>query len=64
MSAVALMVAFFIFNPSRLKIIYHTINWVSKQEGNEEMGSKKWEIGKVRILGRAFVFKKNKKRGF
>jgi hypothetical protein len=57
-------VAFFIFNPSRLKIIYHTINWVSKQEGNEEMGSKKWEIGKVRILGRAFVFKKNKKRGF
>jgi hypothetical protein len=37
---------------------------VSKQEENEEMGSKKWEIGKVRILGRAFVFKKNKKRGF
>jgi len=64
MSAVALMVAFFIFNPSRLKIIYHTIHWVSKHEENEEMGSKKWEIGKVRILGRAFVFKKNKKKGF
>jgi len=54
------MVAFFIFNPSRLKIIYHTIHWVSKQEEHPfqefsardnvlslkgfEIGNRKWEV--------------------